>query len=47
MILVQGTPFLELIQCKFQFSGGSAAQSSIFQVFDAVLGITHPKVEGV
>ncbi|CAB3999950.1 Indoleamine 2,3-dioxygenase 2, partial [Paramuricea clavata] len=28
-----------------QFSGGSAAQSTTFQVFDAVLGIVHPKVE--
>jgi hypothetical protein len=37
----------ELNKTLCQFSGGSAAQSTTFQIFDAVLGIVHPKVEGM
>ncbi|XP_046854988.1 indoleamine 2,3-dioxygenase 2-like [Xenia sp. Carnegie-2017] len=43
--LPEGILYEGVSKIPLMFSGGSAAQSTTFQIFDAALGVSHPKIE--
>ncbi|XP_046854989.1 indoleamine 2,3-dioxygenase 2-like isoform X1 [Xenia sp. Carnegie-2017] len=43
--LPEGILYEGVSENPLQFSGGSAAQSTTFQLFDAALGVNHPKIK--